>query len=140
MRPKKNVIVVGIRPELRFMLRIAGRVRVWPVEAMPELRQSRGIEIDAVIVDYRDAPTLARRVVKYLRRFPIGARTILIASSEEQKHEPVCDITVRNGRDFYGRLLSVLWFALARKRGPARQFAKDGAEWATVPRSVSASR
>jgi hypothetical protein len=138
MRPKSNVVVVGIRPELRYTLRIAGRVRVWSVETMPEFVRLRAVTIDAVIVDYRDAPMLARKVVNYLRRFPISARKILIAPREEQKREPVCDVTVRDGLRFYDQLLLVLRFALARKRGPAKQSAEK-TTW-TPPKPVSASR
>jgi hypothetical protein len=139
MRPKANVVVVGIRPELRYMLRIVGRVRVWPVETVPQFRRISAVTFGAIIVDCRDAPMLARKVVNHLRRFPTPARTILLAPREEQKREPVCDVTVRDGLRFYDQLLIALRFALARKRGPVKQ-STENAEWTKAPKSVLASR
>jgi hypothetical protein len=120
------------------MLRIAGRVRVWVIETMPEFRRLPAVTFDAVIVDYRDAPMLARKVVNHLRRFPIPARLILIASREEQKREPVCDVTLRDGLRFYDQLLFILRTALARKRGPLKQ--GEDSKWKPIPKSVLASR
>jgi ribosomal protein S2 len=122
MRPKANVIVVSIRPELRFMLRIAGRVNVQEAETMPQfIRWMNTAEHDQlVIIDRRDAPNLARRATNYLRRFPRLTKTILVASAEQQKREPVCDITLRDGCTFNDRLLNAMKLALARKRGPVK--------------------
>lgn len=121
MRPKANVIVVGLRPELRFMLRTAGRVNVWEAETLPQFIKSlAAADIRLVIIDRRDAPTLARRAMNYLRRLSRPVATILIATEEQQRREPVCDFTLRDGGQFYFQLLNSTKLALIRKRGPVK--------------------
>jgi hypothetical protein len=126
MRPKPNVIVVGIRPELRFMLRISGRVKVWQAETVPELSKClRAVSADVVIIDYRDLPILAKKAVSRLRRFPTSARTILVTPFTKRSGEPLCDDTIREGMTFYNRLLMAMRLVLKRKRGPMKRITEN---------------
>jgi hypothetical protein len=118
MRAARNVIVVGIRPELRYMLRIAGRVKVWPAETIPQFTKClSSCSTDLVIIDCRDAPTLAEKAMNYLRRIRLHTHTILIAAAEADQKEPVCDIVLREGITLYCELLNSMKIALVRRRG-----------------------
>jgi hypothetical protein len=127
MIPREDVIVVTIRPELRFALRIAApRIRAIPAETMPQFVSGfTAVFTRVVIVDCRDAPTLARKVVNYMRRYSPMPRTILVTPAERYLREPVCDVTIRDGCDFFNRLRSAISVAIARKRGPQKKEVKS---------------
>jgi hypothetical protein len=121
------------------MLRIAARVNVQAAETMPEfIRRIRAADYDQlVIVDQRDAPTLAKNAADYLRRYPrsISLRLrmiILLTAAEKPNGEPVCDFltppaTLREGYGFTQRLLELVKIVLARKRGPVKGFHRKDA-------------
>lgn len=121
----RNVIVISRRGELRFMLRVAAiHVNIQAAETMPEfIKCIEDLKGDcAVIIDHRDAPSLAIKAVKYLRQYKIPARTLLISTLGDPRREPICDMTFRdgdsrNGLNFCQQLLNDLYILLVRKRG-----------------------
>jgi hypothetical protein len=122
---RAEILIVGIRPELRYMLRVASSVyiRVWGADTLPRfVKCLSAADIRLVIIDRWDAPTLAKRAVNNLRRFPRPVASILIAREEHQRREPVCDITLGEGLTFYDRLLRAVKVATFRKRGPVQRY------------------
>jgi hypothetical protein len=123
MRPKRNILVVGIRPELRCMLRIVSRQNVFAAESMTEVEViRRETSIDLVIIDWRDLPLLAEAAVDYFAK-TVGwqPKTMLLALANVDTNEPVCDYVVRDyDRRFWTDLYFAVKVALIRKRGPMK--------------------
>jgi hypothetical protein len=121
MRPKRIILVIGIRPELRFVLRIVG-FAVIPAETMLQLTRclDRSPLIDLAIVDKRDRPKLASEAVSYLAKTIPRVKTLLITSGLPAGRELVCDRLIRDGAAFMERLRSIMAISLARPRGPRK--------------------
>jgi hypothetical protein len=121
MRPKRNILVVGIRPELRFALRIVSRSNIWPAETMLEVIDfAEAICVDLAVIDYRDSKGLAEYTVDWLVRNAPSVRRIQIVSCHQESTESEYAV-IRDGYHFWDRLYFAVGLSLRRNRGPVRK-------------------
>ena len=119
MRPKRNVIVMTARPELRFGLRIFGRFNILAAKSIEQV--SLDDEIDLAIIDKRDQPGMAEEEITYLRAAVPRLQIIALAGRVPDR---ICaefiDDVLYDGAGFFERLLWSVKLAVARKRGPRK--------------------
>lgn len=123
MRPKRNIVLVGIRPELRFTLGLRVQANVWEAETMADfigLIGAKDLDHPLFVIDWRDDRELAVRALAYLCRYLPFSNPILILTAEPANEEPTGFVALRDGCDFNYRVIDRIKQLLARKRGPAK--------------------
>jgi hypothetical protein len=125
MRPKKTGLVLTERAELRYVLTITGRLRVFGVDTISEFEDAILDEdlFDLVIVDSRDTPEMADRALTILNRLRPGLRSVLITGPKPRPElTDRFDQIINEGANvsMLDRLLGGITILLARKRGPRK--------------------
>jgi hypothetical protein len=124
MRPRKPILLVTTRGELRFMLRTCNaRLAVHSVECREDLKElvaSGGCEPVMVVLDIRDmAGKGAEMFVQKIREgFPLVKVLLVAKAGEEQLFG--ADLIVRDVEGLSAMLVEAVLRLVALKRGPKK--------------------
>jgi hypothetical protein len=124
MRPRKPILLVTTRGELRFMLRTCNaRLAVHSAECREDLKElvaSRACEPLMAVLDIRDmASKGAEMFVEKIREgFPL-VKVLLVAKAEEEQLFGA-DLIVRDVEGLSAMLVEAVLRLVALKRGPKK--------------------